>query len=280
MRFFWGEEAMTTFRDFEHAGWSDNATAHSYHQHVAKVTTGCIPDLLDGAAFKRGDRVLDVACGAGYVAAAAHERGASAIGVDFSPSQVKLAEQTYPAIRFIEGDAEALPFADNEFDAVLNAFGLPHIPNADKAAAEACRVLRPGGRFAYASWGEASKCVGFSMVYDAVRAHGSLDAGLPPGPNFFGFGDPAYARALLGGAGFIDVSMKEVPLVWRVSSPDTVVEGLSCGTVRAAAVIKRQSPDNVIRIKQHMRDRVEQYRQGDGYEVPSPALVAVGRKPG
>ena len=180
------------------------------------------------------------ACGAGYVAAAARDRGADAVGVDFSASQVRLAEQTYPGIRFVEGDAEALPFEDGEFAAVLNAFGLPHIPDADKAAAEARRVLKPGGRFAYATWGDPAKCIGFSMVYDAVRAHGSMDVGLPPGPNFFRYGDPNYARELLGGAGFADVSIKEVPLVWRAASPDTVVEGLARGTVRAAAVIKRR----------------------------------------
>ena len=272
---------MTTFREFEQAGWSDNSTAHAYHEYVGQVTVGCIPDLLDAAGFKRGDKVLDVACGAGYVAAAAHDRGADATGLDFSASQVRLAEATYPKIRFVEGDAEALPFTDSEFAAVLNAFGLPHIPNADKATAEAYRVLKPGGRFAYATWGDPAKCIGFSMVYDAVRAHGSMDVGLPPGPDFFRYGDPSCARELLGGAGFADVSIKEVPLVWRAASPDTVVEGLARGTVRAAAVIKRQSPENQVRIKQHMRDRVAQYRQADGgYAVPSDVLVVVGRKPG
>jgi SAM-dependent methyltransferase len=271
---------MTTFREFEHAGWSDNSTARSYHQHLGHVTSGCIPDLLDAAGFKRGDKVLDVACGAGYVAAAARDRGADATGVDFSALQVRLAEKTYPGIRFIEGDAEALPFEDGEFDAVLNAFGLPHIPNAEKAVTEACRVLKPGGRFAYASWGEPSRCVGFSMVYDAVRAHGTLDVGLPPGPNFFGYGDVNYAHDLLGRAGFTAISTKEVPLTWRTSSPDTVVEGLSTGTVRAGAVLKRQTPDNLARIKQYMRERVSQFRDNGGYAVPSPALVVAGRKPG
>ena len=240
---------MTSFRDFEHAGWSDNSVAKSYHQHLGQVTVGCIPDLFDAARFKRGDRVLDVACGAGYVAAAAHDRGAEAVGVDLSASQVRLAEQTYPSIRFIEGDAEALPFADGEFAAVLNAFGLPHISNADKAAAEAHRVLKPGGRFAYASWCVASACIGFSMVYDAVRAHGSLDVGLPPGPIFFGYGDPHYAREMLGCAGFSEVSVKEVPLVWRAADPDAVIEGISrarcarrpSSTGRARTTLSRSS---------------------------------------
>lgn len=111
-----------------------------------------------------------MACGAGYVAAAARERGADATGVDFSAAQIRLAKQTYPGIRFVDGDAEALPFADGEFDAVLNAFGMPHAVNPDKVAAEAYRVLKPAGRFAYPSWCEPVKCIAFSMVYDAARS--------------------------------------------------------------------------------------------------------------
>jgi SAM-dependent methyltransferase len=275
-----GEEAMTTFREFELAGWSAGATAQAYHDHLGSVTSGCIPDLLDAAGFQRGAKVLDVACGAGYVAAAAQERGADATGVDFSASQVRLEQQTYPGIRFIEGDAEALLFDDAEFVAVTNAFGLPHIPDADKAAAEAFRVLKPGGRFAYASWCEASKCIGFGMVYDAVRAHGTLDVGLPPGPNFFGFGDRKNASDLLGRAGFAKISFKEVPLVWRASTPDGIIEGISQGTVRAAATFNRQSPNNLAKIKDYLRERISQHKRDGGYAVPSLAAVVAGRKPG
>ena len=271
--------ASTTFREFEHAGWGNDAVAISYHRHLGEVTSGCIPELIRASEVKAGDKVLDVACGAGYVAAAAAKRGAEAVGVDFSAAQVRLAEQTYPDIRFIEGDAEALPFSDGAFDAVLNAFGLPHVPNPDKAIAEAYRVLKPAGRFAYASWCDATKCIGFSMIYDAIRAHGSLDVGLPAGPNFFSYGDPNYASEMLGRAGFTNVSATEIPLVWRVSSPDAIIEAISSGTVRAAAVLNRQSAESLANIKQYLRARVSSFEEGGAYAVPSPALVVAARKP-
>lgn len=271
--------ASDSFRDFEHAGWGDDGLAVAYHRHLGEVTSGCIPELIRSAGLKPGDDVLDVACGAGYIAAAARDRGAQATGVDFSAAQIRLAGQTYPDIRFIEGDAEALPFADEAFDAVLNAFGLPHVPNPDKAAAEAYRVLRPAGRFAYASWCDATKCIGFSMVYDAIRAHGSFDVGLPPGPNFFDYGDPDYAARMLGRAGFTDVAATEVPLVWRVASPEAIIEAISSGTVRAAAVLNRQTPENLARIKQYLRERVAGFARDGTYAVPSPALVVAARKP-
>jgi SAM-dependent methyltransferase len=216
---------------------------------------------------------------AGYVAAAARDRSAEVVGVDFSAAQVRLAQQTYQDIRFIEGDAEALPFGDGDFDVVLNAFGLPHIPNPDKATAEAYRVLKPAGRFAYASWCVATKCIGFSMVYDAIHAHGSLDVGLPPGPNFFKYGDLDYAAEMLERVGFTSVSATEVPLVWRVSSPDAIIEAISSGTVRAAAVLNRQSPGDLANIKRDLRERVSRFEQNGAYAVPSPALVVTARKP-
>ena len=87
----------TTFREFEHAGWVDDTVALSYHRHLGEVTRACVPELLGAASLKAGDRILDVACGAGYLAAAARDQGAEAVGVDFSAAQVQLAEQSYRA---------------------------------------------------------------------------------------------------------------------------------------------------------------------------------------
>jgi len=190
---------------FERAGWSNDAVATSYHRNLGEVTLGCIPELVRAASVASGGKVLDVACGAGYLAAAARDLGAEAIGLDFSAAQVRLAQQTYPDVQFIEGDAEDLPFEDREFDVVLNGFGMPHVPHPEKATAEAFRVLKPTGRFAYAAWCEAAKCVLFSMVYEAIDAHGSLDAGLPAGPNFFSCGNLDYASAMLVRAGFTEI---------------------------------------------------------------------------
>jgi SAM-dependent methyltransferase len=256
-----------------------DAVAISYHRNLGEVTTGCIPELIRAAGVIAGHKVLDVACGAGYVAAAARYRGAEAIGVDFSEAQVRLAEQTYPDLRFIQGDAENLPFDAGEFDAVLNAFGMLHVPNPDRASAEAYRVLKPSGRFGYASWTDATRCVLFSMVFDAIREHGSLDVGLPPGPNFFSCGDLDYATEMLGRAGFTNISATEIPLVWRVSSPETVIDAISSGTVRAAAVIKRQKPEDMERIRTNLHEKILSYEQDGGYAIPASACVFTGHKP-
>ena len=93
-----------------------------------------------------------MASGPGYVAAAAASVGASAVGVDFSSEMVRLAASRYPGIVFQEGDAEALAFPDESFDAVTLNFGVLHLARPDAALAEARRVLVPGGRCALTVW--------------------------------------------------------------------------------------------------------------------------------
>lgn len=94
------------FRDFEHAGWTSNVS--EYEAAFARITSQAVGPLLDAVHLRQGARLLDVATGPGYVAAAAAERGARAVGIDFSASMVARARTVYPAVEFQEGDAEAI----------------------------------------------------------------------------------------------------------------------------------------------------------------------------
>src|SRR5215472_8336554 len=94
------------FHDFEQAGWE--AVAGNYNNSWAWVTTQSIEPLLDAADVGKGTRVLDVACGPGYVAGAARARGAIATGIDFSAAMILEAQRRYPDVDFRQGDAEDL----------------------------------------------------------------------------------------------------------------------------------------------------------------------------
>ncbi|MGE8366313.1 class I SAM-dependent methyltransferase [Cupriavidus sp.] len=176
-------------------------------------------------------------------------------------------------------DAQALPFEPGTFDAVVNAFGMCHLPDPDLALREALRVLKPGGRVAFTVWDVPERAVGFGALYAAVRAHGTLDVGLPAGPNFFLFSDPdACAKALLG-AGFVSPSCRQAPQSWRMATPDQLFEMVAAGTVRASATLRAQSPQAREAIRAALRDTVAAYASGDAFDVPMPALLATAVRP-
>ncbi|HEY7050399.1 MAG TPA: class I SAM-dependent methyltransferase [Jatrophihabitantaceae bacterium] len=112
--------------------------------------------LADTADLHAGWRVLDVACGNGNATLAAARSGTTAVGVDYVPALLESARERAVTegldAEFHTGDAEALPFVEDEFDAVLSVFGSMFAPDHRKTAAEMLRVTRPGGRIALASW--------------------------------------------------------------------------------------------------------------------------------
>lgn len=112
--------------------------------------------LCDAADLDAGSRVLDVATGTGNAALAAARHDCEVVGVDYVPALLERARERAGAerfdVEFREGDAEALPFEDDAFDAVVSSVGVMFAPDQERAAAELVRVCRPGGTIALASW--------------------------------------------------------------------------------------------------------------------------------
>ncbi len=112
--------------------------------------------LCDAIDIRAGERVLDVAAGNGNASLAAARQFADVTSTDYVGALLERARERASAerldITFQEADAEALPFADASFDAVLSTFGVMFTPNQEKSAAELARVCRKGGRIGLANW--------------------------------------------------------------------------------------------------------------------------------
>lgn len=264
------------FRSFEHAGWQN--VSRQYHESFANLTSQAIEPLLNAVRAGKGTRLLDVATGPGYVAAVASQRGASVIGVDFSAAMVAEASRQYPGVEFRDGDAEALPFPNGSFDAVVMNFGLLHFGSPEQAFIEAHRVLRTPGQFAFTVWCKPEVAVGFGIVLDAVQAHGQMNVPLPPGPPFFRFSDPGECLQALLKAGFTMPEVVHIPQIWRLPSPDALFNTMQGATVRTSGMLRSQSAEALEAIGKSIREAVAAYQKGEGIELPMPAVLASAKK--
>ena len=142
---------LATVKQRQQAAWSsgDYAIVGTTLQIVGET-------LCEAMELCPGSKVLDVAAGNGNATLAAARRWCGVTSTDYVPSLLQRGRERAAAeghaIQFREADAEALPFADESFDAVLSTFGVMFTPDQDKAAAELLRVCRSGGRIGLANW--------------------------------------------------------------------------------------------------------------------------------
>jgi SAM-dependent methyltransferase len=266
------------FARFEHAGWE--RVADKYDAVWSSLTRQFIPYLIADARVAAGMSVLDVACGPGYVCAAVKELGAVPAGIDFSDRMIAAATRSFPDIRFVQGDAQALRFTDDSFDRVLINFGLLHVSRPETACAEACRVLKPGGRFGFSVWAGPEKNPGAKIINDAIQSHADLDVGIPEGPPHYLYGEKEECRRVLEEAGFDGTSMnyETCTVQWHVPSPSYFFEAERDAGVRTAGLLARQSPETLEAIRDAIEDRIKQFAHGGHFVLPMAAHVVTVSK--
>ena len=266
-----------SFQEFERAGWE--SVVAEYDAAFGSLTSQAIEPLLNAVGASRGVRLLDVASGPGYVAAAAAKRGATAVGVDFSAPMVAEARKRHPAVEFHEGDAEALPFPDRSFDAIVMNFAMLHLSRPATALSEAHRALRPEGRVGFTVWARPEETAGFDITLRAIQRHGDVNVALPHGPPFFRFSDPEECIRSLLNAGFLNPQVVKVPQSWRLTSPDSLFQIMRRGTVRTAGLLRAQTSEALNAIREAITDEARSYERDGVIELPMPAVLASGLKP-
>jgi SAM-dependent methyltransferase len=163
-----------------------------------------------------GDRLLDIACGAGLALELAGLRGAICAGIDASPRLIAIAEDRNPDADLRVGDMNAMPWPDESFDVVTSFRGI--WGTTPQAVAEAYRLLRPGGKIGLTVWGHIKVSPGawalapFALAADE-KVHNQAE--------MVALGRPGAGEALLSQLGFREVERMNVPFVFEFADPET-----------------------------------------------------------
>jgi SAM-dependent methyltransferase len=193
----------------------------SYEQTAAALD-GVSAAVVDHAGIRRGDGVLDVACGTGNAALRAAALGARVTGVDLASRLVLVAEERARAAgleaRFLIGDAQDLPIDSASVDVALSVFGLVFAPDQARTAAELVRVLVPGGRALVTGWVRDGALAEVGAAIARATAPAVPTTGAEE-PLRVDWGDPASVRELFAGHP-VTVETAEATVPFVAASPE------------------------------------------------------------
>ncbi|KAB2910978.1 MAG: methyltransferase domain-containing protein [Hyphomicrobiaceae bacterium] len=162
------------------------AAGDRYEPYVGRWSRLVAREFLAWLAIPAGKRWLDVGCGTGALSQTILDGGqpAEVVGVDLSEGFLGFARMRAPQAQFRAGDAQALPFEDNRFDAAVSGLVINFVPDPSKAAAEMCRVVGMGGTAAAYVWDYAGDMQLMRHFWDAAVALDPAARALDEGPRF------------------------------------------------------------------------------------------------
>jgi SAM-dependent methyltransferase len=268
--------------------WGTVAAGWAHHADYADARGArCAQRMLDQAAVRSGDRVLELACGPGGLGLAAAELvgpGGEVVLTDVAEAMTAIAaaraaERGLANVSTRVLDLDRLDEPDDSYDVVLCREGLMFAVDPDGALAAIARVLRPGGRVAVAVWGPRERNPWLGLVMDAVSAQ--IGAPVPPPgvPGPFALGAPSRLRRLLTDAGLADVQVGELPVPLRAASFDEWWTRTSALAGPLAAILASMPAAAVQALRECAREAVRLYATASGaLDFPGVTLIASGRR--
>jgi ubiquinone/menaquinone biosynthesis C-methylase UbiE len=252
-----------------------------YHRFAIETVWQLGPVLVETCGISAGQRVLDVAAGTGNVAIRAAETGADVVASDLTPENFaagrREAEASGVELEWVEADAEALPFADGEFDVVTSSLGAIFAPDQQAVADELLRVCRPGGAIGMINFVPEGAAGEFFELLGGYAPSPPSDA-LPP----TAWGDEEHVRELFGDR-VAELQLSRGEYAERAASPRDYVElfTMTFGPLIAIRAALADQPARVAAMDREFLELVERSNRattGAPVEIPYPYLRVVARK--
>ncbi|WP_347312037.1 class I SAM-dependent methyltransferase [Defluviimonas sp. SAOS-178_SWC] len=233
--------------------------------------------LCEAAQIGPGQEVLDIACGTGATTRAAASRvgpEGRVVGLDRNRGMLDVAQSRAPTVKWIEAVAEALPFADGVFDAVLCQFGLMFFDDRTKALNEMARVVRPGGRIALSVWDDVARSPGYAGMIALIQdMFGDEAAEALRAP--FILGDKRVLLRILEDAGWVGTNLTTATGTARFASIRDWVRM----DVRGWTLGDFIDDDGFEALVTAAEECLGEYAASDGtVEFPAPAHIAVWKR--
>jgi SAM-dependent methyltransferase len=254
------------------AVWNSGGSSYdNISRSIADAIEHCVIRLNP----QRQEHILDVATGTGWAARRIAERcGAQVIGVDLGFDLIEAAKASAAArqlkIDFQLGDAEALPFENKTFDALISTFGVMFVSKPEVAAAELSRLCKPGGRIALTTWPADGTIAGLFKVMKPYMA--SPPSPAPPSP--FEWGSKERLQQLLGPS--FDLRFETGTTVLREPSGEAAWELFVAGYGPTKALASTLDPQRLENLKQDFIAYHDGFRTELGVAMPRDYLVTVG----
>ncbi|MBS0663964.1 MAG: methyltransferase domain-containing protein [Verrucomicrobia bacterium] len=242
--------------------------------------------MLDLARLQLGQRVLDVAAGAGEPAVSAATRvgpGGHVLATDLSEGIVELARQValergLGQIETRAMDGENLTLPDASFDAVLCRLGLMYMPHPVTALGEWRRVLRPGGRVAVVVFSTPDRNDWGAVPAAIIRRRAQLPPPGPGQPGPFSLGGSGVLAGVFRQAGFADVDVRAAPAPLRMTSAAEYVRLAREAFGSFNVMMAHLSPPEREAAWDEVDEAMRRFESSGGFEVPGECLVAVATK--
>ncbi len=248
-------------------------TGGAEYDRISRQISDAIQHCVDRLAPARHEKILDVATGTGWTARQVSACGASVTGIDLGAEVIAAARRLDKTqqIDFRVGDAEALPFADGEFDAVVSTFGVMFCGDPEQAAAELARVCRPGGRIALTIWEDYG---GVSELFQVISRHTTNSPALMHSP--FDWSKADRLQRWLGQN--FEYRTEQAISYHREKTAADAWEAFSQGYGPVKSLLEKLKPAAAQRFRVDFEQFHEDYRTDVGILVPRPYVLITGTR--